>query len=205
VLASKLTKRIAEPGKCPAVITTDMLPPTLLGDRMNNDVSLIQSVLSAAEKPDRTASDAAYAPKFPPLKTDLAPEVGKLEVCDELAKGRSYENMKFPVASFVSIVTIMLLGKKPAASKHVSAESDTQPVEVHDVWPTRVARYSPCGCKSCSLPKPLPATVTSKFPLDGRFEKGSTVLGTDQSYSRSGQSTSRSSSIVSFSAVLTEI
>jgi hypothetical protein len=189
VLASKLTKSIAEPGKCPAVITKEMLPPTLLGDRVNTDVSLIQWVFSVAVKPDRTARDVANVPKFPPLNTELAPDVGKFKICDEFAKGRSNEKMKFPVATFLSIVTIMLLGNTPAASKHVNAESDSQLVELHAVWPMRVARYSLCGCRCCSFPKPLPAIVTIIFPLDGRFGKGSTVLGTDQSYSRSGQST----------------
>ena len=97
VLASKLTKSIAEPGKCPAVTTKEMLPPTLPGERVNTDVSLIQSVLSVAEKPDRIARDVENAPKFLPPKKVLALDVGKLKNCDEFAKGISYEKKKFPL------------------------------------------------------------------------------------------------------------
>jgi len=152
---------------------------------MNNDESLVHAVLSAAEKPAPTASEVAHEPKFPPFNTAWPPETGRFESCDTLLpNGTSYENKRFPVATFFSIVTMILMGKAPAASKHVIAESDSQPVVPHAVWPKRMLLYSLSGCRCCTIPKPLPATVTTILPVDGRFGTGRTLLGYALLYSR---------------------
>jgi hypothetical protein len=138
--------RTAEPGKSPAVITSERDLPILFGVVINKDESLVHSVLSAAEKPVLASSDVAHTPKLAPTTEQLAPSSAKLGGDRFPPEGRSYENKRRPVAKIFSIVTTTLLGMIPGASKHVSADSDFQVVESHTVKPKRIVRYSLCGC-----------------------------------------------------------